>query len=74
MNTVTTDIFGVKQKTASYYEIRGLEAGKCIFYLRTEKVDLTFPPGTSQDIVEQQKEIYKKLEGRGGTVNLILMT
>jgi len=64
---VTTDIFGVKQTTTSYLEIKGLEAGKCIFYLRTEKIDLTFPPGTPQNIIDEQKEIYKKLEGKDGT-------
>ena len=64
---VTTDILGVKQTTTSYYEIKGLEAGKCVFYLRTEKIDLTFPPEIPQDIVDQQKEIYKKLEGRDGS-------
>lgn len=65
--TNTVDIFGVKHTTTSYYEIKGLKAGKCTFYLRTEKIDLTFPPETPQDIVEQQKEGYKKLEGRDGT-------
>jgi hypothetical protein len=66
-HTITINIFGVEQTTTSYYEIKGLEAGKCIFYLRTEKIDLTFPPETPQDIVDQEKEIYKKLEGRDGT-------
>ncbi|MEM2955044.1 MAG: hypothetical protein QW625_03800 [Candidatus Nanoarchaeia archaeon] len=65
-NNVTLDIFGVTQTQTSYYETKGLEAGKCIFYSRIEKIDLTFPPGTPQDIIDQQKEIYKKFEGRDG--------
>lgn len=67
INTITTEILGVKQTTTSFFEIKGLEENKCIFYIRTEKIDLSFPPEISQEIVNQQKEIYKKLEGRDGT-------
>lgn len=66
INTITTDIFGVKQITTSFFEIKGMESDKCIFYIRTDKIDLTFPPETAQKIVNQQKEIYQKLEGRDG--------
>jgi hypothetical protein len=67
INTVTFDIFGVKQTRTSFLEIKGKEAGKCIFYLRTEKIDLAFPPSIPQEVINQQKAIYKKLEGRDGT-------
>jgi len=67
INTTTTDILGVKQTTTSSFEIKGIELEKCIFYLRTERIGLTFPSGTSQEIINQQKEISKKLEGRDGT-------
>jgi len=66
INTITTDIFGVKQITTSFLEIKGMELDKCIFYIRTEKIDLTFPPEVAQEIVKQQKEFYQKLEGRDG--------
>jgi len=65
--TTTTDIFGVKQTTKSFFEIKGAEATKCIFFLRTEKIDLAFPASVPPEIVSQQKEIYKKLEGRSGS-------
>lgn len=68
-NTLTADIFGVKQTTSSYYEIKGLESNKCIFYIRTEKIDLSFPPEVPQETVNEQKQLYKKLEGRYGTCN-----
>jgi len=67
IHTVTIDIFGVKQTNTSFFEIKGSEINKCNFYLRTEKIDLEFPPNIPQEIVNQQKEIYKKLEGRDGT-------
>lgn len=66
-NIVTIEIFGVKQTTTSYFEIKGLNASKCTFYLRTEKINLTSPPKISQNVVDQEKEAYKKLEGRDGT-------
>jgi len=66
-NTVTVDIFGVKQTTTSFLEIKGMEANKCIFYIKTEKIDLSFPPEMPSDVINQQKELYKKLEGRDGT-------
>jgi len=62
----TVDIFGVKQTAMSFFEIKGSEMNKCSFYLRTEKIDLEFPPNIPQEVVNQQKEIYKKLEGRDG--------
>ncbi|MFN3302015.1 MAG: hypothetical protein ACK413_03255 [Patescibacteria group bacterium] len=65
--TVTVDIFGVKLTTTLFLELKGEETGKCVFYLRTEKIDLAFPSNVPQEVVNQQKAIYKKLEGRDGT-------
>lgn len=65
--TTTTDIFGVKQTTKSFFEIKGAETTKCTFFLRTEKIDLEFPNSVPPEIISQQKEIYKKLEGRSGS-------
>jgi hypothetical protein len=67
ISAATADIFGAKQTTNSFLEIKGEEAGKCIFYIRTEKIDLAFSSSIPQEIVNQQKAIYKKLEGRDGT-------
>ena len=65
--TATVNTFGVKQKTTSFLEIKGKKDNKCIFYLKTEKIALTFPPNVPRNIVNQQKAVYKKLEGREGT-------
>ena len=63
----TVDVFGVKHTNTSFFEIKGSETDKCNFYLRTEKIDLTFPASVSHEIVNQQKTLYQKLEGRDGT-------
>ncbi len=61
------DLLGVNQTTTSYYEIRGLQQGKCIFYIQTENISLTFPSGTSERVISQQQALYNSLEGRNGT-------
>lgn len=65
--SLTIDISGIKQTTTSFFEIRGVQSGKCVFYLQTEKIDLIFPPDTSQETVNELKEAFKKIEGRDGT-------
>lgn len=65
--SISSDLLGVKQTTTPLLEITGEVTGKCLFYLRTERVDLEFPANTSQEVTNQQKEIFKKLEGRDGT-------
>jgi len=69
--TATIDLFGVKQTTESFFEIKGNEAGKCNFYLRTEKIDLAFPASVPPEVISQQKDMYKKLEGRAGSCEFI---
>jgi len=65
-NSVTTDIFGIKQTTESLLEIKGLEATKCVFAFVTKKIDLIFPSSVPAETVNQQKALYKKLEGTSG--------
>ena len=67
-STVTLDILGIgiQQTTTSLLEIRGVEKNKCTFYIRTENIDLEFPPTVSPETVNQQREIYETLEGREG--------
>lgn len=67
VNTVTVDFGSAQQSTTSTYEIKGEEAGKCLFYLKTEKIDVELPPGTSPDVEKQQNDAYNQLEGREGT-------
>jgi hypothetical protein len=66
IHVATIDIFGIKQITKSFLEIKGKEKDKCVLYLRTEKIDLEFPTNTPQEIVNKQKAVYKKLEGKDG--------
>jgi hypothetical protein len=66
IHVATTDIFGIKQITKSFLEIKGKEKDKCVFYLRTEKIDLEFPTNTPQEIINKQKAVYKMFEGRDG--------
>ena len=68
--TARIEVLGVKQTTKSHFEIRGAEAKKCIFYFRIEKVDLEFPPTVPSEIVNQQKSIYKTLEGKTGNCKM----
>lgn len=66
-STKSLDIFGVTETATSYWEIKGEEAGKCLFYLQTKKIDLKFPPNTPQKQIDEQNKAYDKLEGRDGT-------
>lgn len=65
--TKTMNIFGVKQETTEFYEIKGLELNKCTFYIRIDKTELTFPSSVPQETINQQNELYKKMEGKDGT-------
>ena len=48
-------------------EIKGVEANKCKFYIKTEKVEVEFPASTPQETVDEQKALYKQMEGQDGT-------
>ncbi len=77
------DMFGMNITTITYYELKGQENGKCIFYLRTEEQHINFSAGliqnyldsgtTSEEIQQQEQEANKQsdlLEGRDGQCNI----
>lgn len=64
--TVTMNLFGVEQTTTTFYRIDGVDGGKCVLYLRTEKIDLVFPPEVPKETVDEQKALYKTREGLSG--------
>lgn len=76
----TVDLFGMRQTTTSFLEIKGLETGKCIFYIRTENVDIEFSNelvqqmlsggATQEEITQQEQEANAQAditEGLDGT-------
>jgi hypothetical protein len=65
--TVVIPFFEVNQTTTSSLEVKGMESNKCIFYIKTEKIELDYPSSVSQETVDEQKAMYKNLEGRDGT-------
>ena len=81
--TSKINLFGIEQTTSSYYEIKGMQSDKCLFYLRTESVDLQFSDALIQQMknggasqVEIDKQLQesqnsaKLLEGRDGICNI----
>jgi len=70
-NTATVEMFGITQTTTTYLEMKGIKESKCDFYIQTQKINVTFPPETSEETVNQQKELFKKLEGRNGTCKFV---
>ena len=78
--TSNVDLFGIKQATTSYYELKGIQSNKCLFYFRTDDVNLQFSDslikkmkddGASQSDIDKQLQesqaMATKLEGRDGT-------
>ena len=83
MSTTNIDLFGIEQTTSSYYELKGMQSGKCLFYLRTESVDLELSDeliqqmksdGASQAEIDRQlqdsQNLAEQLEGRDGTCKI----
>jgi plastocyanin len=66
-HNIAVSIFGVDATTDYLYEVRGMEGGKCNFYIKTVDNSLKFPAGTSQSTIDQQNDIYEDLKGREGT-------
>ncbi len=64
--TPRLDMFGLKINATYILEIKGIEENKCTLYLRLEKYDLESSPDFPQEALNQQKGIYKKLEGMDG--------
>ncbi len=65
--TETRNIQGYEITAKTYFEIKGMESNKCLLYLKTEKIDVVFPPETTEQQISDMKAIYKQLEGRDGT-------
>ncbi|MEM0473554.1 MAG: hypothetical protein QXF88_02435 [Candidatus Aenigmatarchaeota archaeon] len=76
----TIGFFGILITTKSYYEIKGLENNKCVFYIRNEKINVNFSDelvqqildsGETQEKIDQELENYNSqydaIEGRDGT-------
>ncbi|MBS3077596.1 hypothetical protein J4233_04970 [Candidatus Pacearchaeota archaeon] len=81
--TGTVNLFGIEQTTSSYYELKGIQSDKCLFYIRTEDVELQFSEeliqqmqtsGASQTEINQQlqesQNLANQLKGRDGTCNI----
>ena len=78
--TTIIDLFGVEQITTSFFEIKELEANKCVFYLRTESNDIKFSNELIQQMLannftlaeienqeQESNQIADELEGKDGT-------
>lgn len=72
-HTGTISLGGVKESSRAFLEIKGPESGRCAFYIRTEKIDIDFPPDTPPQVANVQKAMLKLLEGRDGTCKLTTM-
>lgn len=64
------EFFGIHQLANTYMEIRGLQNSNCTFFLRTENVTLSFPPGTNQSEIDKANEDANQLEGKNGVCHL----
>ena len=52
-NTISMTAEGMTETDAEYYEIRGEEVGKCVFYIRTESIDVTFSDDLKQEMLNE---------------------
>jgi len=64
-HTVTIDMFGLVMTSRAFLEIKGLEADKCVFYMKTEQIDIEFSEeliqqmlagGATQEQIEEQEK------------------
>lgn len=46
------DVSGIKKTTTMEYELKGLEANKCIFYMKTKSIDIKY----SEQFIQQMKD------------------
>jgi hypothetical protein len=78
--SIFTNLFGVDQTTNSYYELRGWDDGKCVFYLKYGDLLVEYSDDLVQSLIDngetleevQQREddlnvLYDGLEGREGS-------
>jgi len=79
-HTSTVNIFSMMQTTTLFFEIKGVEKDKCIFYIRNEKNDLKFSDeliqqmlasGVTQEQIQEEEQKANKnadiAEGIDGT-------
>jgi len=66
-HTTVIGFAGVRHENVVLLRIDGEENGKCVFYEQQKENNLTFPPETPQEIVDEQQAIYDALEGMDGT-------
>jgi hypothetical protein len=64
-NVITTQVFGVLSSTTTHLELKGIEAGKCIYYQKIENSSIEFTDelvqtmldeGKTQEEIDQQKQ------------------
>jgi len=65
-NNIEINLFGILHEYDYTYKIKGIEDEKCVFYIKTESINLEFPEEIPQETVDEQNEIYDALEGREG--------
>lgn len=73
--TATIKMFGIEYIVVLFFEIRGVESDKCLFYTRTEKIDFKFGNDlvqemldkglTGQDIQQQEQEFNNLAKDQG---------
>lgn len=80
----TAEIFGVEKTTTAYYELKGIEADKCIFYMKTGSIDIKYideliqqmkDSGISQEAVSQKEQVENikadSSEGKDATCKIL---
>ena len=64
--TYKTNVLGVEKTISNYYELRGIEDDKCLFYLRVESIDIEYSKeliwsmidsGISKDVIKQREKV-----------------
>ncbi len=76
---ITTNLAGIIQETTSYYELKGMEIYRCLFYTKHKNIDITYSEdliqtmlggGATQEEINQQlqetNEQYDIFEGKEG--------
>lgn len=66
-NMISVNFYGIEENETSLYEIKGLESDKCSFYIEREKMEVTFPPGTPQERIDERKKSNEIFIGKKGT-------
>ncbi len=78
--TATVEMFGTIQTYTDHYELRGLDAGRCVFYIKNKAFDIDYTDDTKQQLLDDgysqeeldeeiaaTKEMAKGMVGTDGT-------